>query len=125
MRALLNAMKKQNVPSRDLDPSKRAELEGYVRTVLANLIDRSIPLADIGKAILPQSKWRLLFSTSSATLGDLPRDATVYLHILDHENLDYILQFSKKTMGLDAITAKSKYTFDVSIPFSNCQIIQK
>lgn len=117
MRANLEAMKKQNVPSRALEPNKRMELEGYVRTVLNNRSDRSIPLANIGKEILPQSKWRLAFSTAGAVLGDLPSDATVYLNILDGENLDYRLQFSKKTMGLRSITAKSKYTFDVSLKF--------
>lgn len=114
MRAQLNAMRKQGIPSRDLGPEKRAELEGYVRTVLNNRSDMSIPLENIGEQLLPQSKWQLLFSTQSAVLGDLPRDASVFINILDEENLDYRLQFSKKTLGLNSITAKSKYTFDVS-----------
>lgn len=114
MRVQLNEMKKQNVPSGALQPSKLEELEGYVRTVLNNRKDLSMPFSEIGKELLPQSKWRLAFSTANAVLGDLPRDATVYLDILDEENLDYKLQFTKKTMGLSSITAKSKYTFDVS-----------
>ena len=55
-----------------------------------------------------------MFSTSEAVLESLPNDATVLLKIVNEDTLDYTLKFSKKTMGLDSLTAKCKYTFDVS-----------
>lgn len=114
MLVFLNTMQREGVSSKTMDPAKRSELEGYVRKVLAQRSEQSIPLRDIGQAIVPKSSWKLMFSTSNAVLESLPQDATVFLNILDQENLDYILQFSKKTLGLDSLTAKCKYTFDVS-----------
>lgn len=110
MLVYFNAMQKEGATSRTMDPTKRSELEGFVRTVLAN--KNGLRIQDIGQAILPKSDWRLMFSTSEAVLESLPNDATVFLNIVDEENLDYILKFSKKTMGLDSLTAKCKYTFD-------------
>jgi hypothetical protein len=107
MRAQLDGMKRAGVPSRDLDPTKRAELEGYVRQVVRKR-PSPVPLEKIG-AELPQSTWRLAFSTEGATLGDLPRDATVYLKFLDETIMDYVLQFSEKTFGLNSIKAKSRW----------------
>lgn len=112
MLVMLTAMQKEGATSRDMDPAKRNELEGYVRTVLANNRHKSLALKDIGRALVPKSEWKLMFSSTEAVLESLPNDATVFLSIRDEENLDYILKFSKKTMGLDALTAKCKYTFD-------------
>ena len=111
MIVLLTAMKRQGVTSKTMDPVKRNELEGYIRTVLATR--KSEPLASIGQALLPSSEWKLLFSTSSIVVESLPNDATVVLNILDSKRLDYTLQFSKKTLGLNSITARCHYTFDV------------
>ena len=111
MIVLLTAMKRQGVTSKTMDPVKRNELEGYIRTVLATR--NSEPLASIGQALLPSSEWKLLFSTSSIVVESLPNDATVVLNILDSKRLDYTLQFSKKTLGLNSITARCHYTFDV------------
>jgi hypothetical protein len=108
MRAQLDAMKRAGVASRDLDPTKRAELEGYVRQVVLKR-PSSVPLGEIGEQ-LPQSTWRLALSTDGATLGDLPQDASIYLKFQDMENVDYVLQFSEKTFGLNSIKAKSKWT---------------
>jgi hypothetical protein len=110
MRAQLDAMKRAGVPSRDLDPTKRAELEGYVRQVVQKR-PSLVPLEKIG-AELPQSKWRLAFSTEGATLGDLPRDATVYLKFLDETTMNYELHFSEKTFGLNSIKAKSRWVIN-------------
>lgn len=44
-------------------------------------------------------------------MGDLPPDATVVLDFIDESNLDYSLQFTKKTLGLRNIKAKSKWVF--------------
>ncbi|CAB9503479.1 expressed unknown protein [Seminavis robusta] len=112
MLVVLNAMQQEGVSSKTMDPTKRRELEGYVDTVLANRRDRSYPLQNIGTALLPASEWKLMFSTSDAVLESLPNEATVFLKILDEENLDYILKFPQKTLGLDSLTAKCKYTFD-------------
>jgi len=113
MLVFFNSMQQQGASSRNMDPVKRDELAGYVRTVLANR-PSLVPLKDIGKALVPSSKWKLMFSTSDAILESLPPDASVYMNILDEEYLEYVLQFSKKTMGLESLTAKSKYTVDVS-----------
>jgi hypothetical protein len=91
-----------------LDPTKRTELEGYVRQVVQKR-PSPVALANIGPE-LPASSWRLVFSTEEATFGDLPRDATILLQFLDESNVDYVLQFSGKTLGLNSIKAKSKWT---------------
>lgn len=110
MLVYFNQMQRDGVTSRTMDPAKRSELEGFVRTVLAN--KKGLRLEDIGQALLPKSEWKLMFSTSEAVLESLPNDATVFLNIQDEMNLDYVLRFSKKTMGLDSLTAKCQYTFD-------------
>jgi len=114
MLVLLRAMQKQGATSRTMDPAKRSELEGYVRTVLENNRHKSLPLKDIGRALVPSSEWKLMFSSSEAVLESLPNDATVFLNVKDEEHLDYILKFSKKTLGLESLTAECTYTFDVS-----------
>mmetsp|Transcript_21170 Transcript_21170/g.31395 ORF Transcript_21170/g.31395 Transcript_21170/m.31395 type:complete len:257 (+) Transcript_21170:163-933(+) len=110
MRAVLDAMEKENVPSRDLAAPDRALVESYVRKVVSER-PSAIPVKDIAR-VLPGSKWRLGFSTEGATLGDLPKDAEVQLEFCDKTRMDYILQFSKKTAGLDRLVAKSSYTVD-------------
>lgn len=114
MRVQLNAMKRDKVPSRDLPLKTRQQLESYVSQVA---IQRPSPVAlgDIAQ-VLPGTKWRLGFSTEAATLGDLPRDADVYLEFVDESKVNYILLFSEKTFGLKRLVAKSTYTVDVSIP---------
>mmetsp|Transcript_8722 Transcript_8722/g.12337 ORF Transcript_8722/g.12337 Transcript_8722/m.12337 type:complete len:216 (-) Transcript_8722:287-934(-) len=111
MRVQLQAMAQQGIPSRDLIPTKRAELESYVRKVVQERAS-PVPLAEIGERLLG-TEWLLVFSTQGAALADLPRDAKVLLEF-DQEDLklDYVLEFSKKTMGLNRLTAKSTYTFD-------------
>jgi hypothetical protein len=112
MRVQLDAMKRNKIPSRDLPLDKRQELEQYVNTVVSQR-PSPVALKDIG-AVLPGTKWRLGFSTEAATLGDLPRDAEVNLEFINNEKMDYVLEFSKKTLGLNRLTAKSSYTVDVS-----------
>jgi hypothetical protein len=79
MLVYFNQMQKDGVTSRTMDPTKRSELEGFVRTVLANR--KGLRLQDIGQAILPKSEWKLMFSTSEAVLESLPSDATVFLKV--------------------------------------------
>lgn len=79
MLVYFNSMQKDGVTSRTMDPTKRSELEGFVRTVLANR--NGLRLQDIGQAIAPKSEWKLMFSTSSAVLESLPNDATVFLNV--------------------------------------------
>ena len=112
MKVHLNAMRRDKVPSRDLPVDKRQELEQYVSQVVTSR-PSPVPLERIGD-VLPGTKWRLGFSSEAATLGDLPRDADVYLEFVDDAKMNYVLQFSKKTLGLNRLTAKSSYTVDVS-----------
>jgi hypothetical protein len=112
MSAVLDAMDRQNIPSRYLQAEKRDEVEGFVRKV-AKERPTAIPLKRV-KEVLPGSEWKLGFSTESATLGDLPKDAQVRLNFLDDERVDYVLDFSEKTFGLNRLMAKSTYTVDSS-----------
>jgi hypothetical protein len=112
MRANLEAMERQRVPSRALDPAKRAEIESYVRAVASDR-PSAIPLKQIA-TVLPGTEWRLGFSTELAALGDLPKDADVKLEFHDDSKLDYILEFSEKTLGLNRLVAKSSYEVDTS-----------
>eukprot|EP00541_Cyclophora_tenuis_P015180 CAMPEP_0116552482 /NCGR_PEP_ID=MMETSP0397-20121206/6516_1 /TAXON_ID=216820 /ORGANISM="Cyclophora tenuis, Strain ECT3854" /LENGTH=169 /DNA_ID=CAMNT_0004077447 /DNA_START=49 /DNA_END=555 /DNA_ORIENTATION=+ len=107
MRVQLEAMEKQGVTSRLLDPVRRAEIEGYIRKVAAERPSQ-VPVEEIGR-ILPGSKWRLAFSTDSAVLGDLPPGAEVRLEFFDDNKVDYILNFAEKTLGLNRLVAKSNY----------------
>jgi hypothetical protein len=110
LRAQLNAMKAKGIGSKDLDPLTRAAFANYARQIVAK---RPSPIAMSSVAAqLPGSSWRLVFSTEAATLGALPKDATVYLHFVDESNMDYSLRFSEKTFGLDTISAQSKWTGD-------------
>lgn len=110
LRVQLNAMKAKGIGSKDLDPLTRALFAKYARQIVTKR-PSPISMANV-KAQLPGTSWRLVFSTEAATLGDLPRDATVYLTFVDESNMDYSLRFSEKTLGLDAITAQSKWTGD-------------
>ena len=110
LRVQLNAMKAKGIGSKDLDPLTRAVFANYSNQIVSK---RPSPIAMSSvTAQLPGTSWRLVFSTEAATLGDLPRDATVYLSFVDESNMDYSLRFSQKTFGLDAITAQSKWTGD-------------
>jgi hypothetical protein len=110
MRAVLDAMESQNIPSRYLQTDKRNEVEALVRKV-ATERPTAIPLKSV-KDVLPGTEWRLAFSTETATLGDLPKDAQVKLHFVDDSKVDYILEFSQKTLGIRRLVAKSSYSVD-------------
>jgi hypothetical protein len=86
-------------------------METYIRQIIKDRTS-SIPFGELAK-ILPQTSWRLEFSTEAATMGDLPRDATVRLEFVDNQRMNYILQFTEQTFGLKRIVAKSTYTIQV------------
>lgn len=106
----LNAMQRQQVKSIQLTPDKRQELEGYVRRIVRRR-PSSIPLVQIA-TYLPQTTWALVFTTQALT-AELPRDATIVLTFQNDRQMDYSLVFSKKTLGLNRIVAKSTYAVDV------------
>jgi len=110
MRAQLEAMERQRVASKDLSLVKREEIQQYIANVATNR-PSTIPLKEIAR-VLPNTKWRLTFSTQEATLGDLPRDATVFLEFHDDNLVNYILEFSEATFGLNRLVAKSSYVVD-------------
>jgi hypothetical protein len=114
MKIQLDAMNKAGVASRDLEPTKRAELEGYIRQVVNNRPSNPPVWTDATfYTKLPGTDWRLAFSTEAAALGDLPRDATVHLKFNEgSDTMDYTLEFSGKTLGLESIKAKSKWFVD-------------
>lgn len=109
LKVQLEEMQKQNVKSIQLAVEKRQELERYAR-MIANR--RPSSLNEMGKQ-LPNSKWKLVFTTQ-ALADALPGDATIVLDFKTADKLDYCLEFSKKTLGLNRIVAKSSYSVDVS-----------
>jgi len=116
MRALLTAMGSSKVVSRDMRQDQRNELAGYVREVCDNKISPINVRQDLPNH-LPGTKWKLAFSTDPAALENLPRDANVYLYFHENNNLgvklmDYVLQFSQKTFGLNRIQAESTWDFN-------------
>jgi len=110
MARVLEVMNQQEIPSRNLKSETRDEVESLLRTIVSKR-PTVIPLKSVAE-VLPGTKWRLGFSTDSATLGDLPRDAFVELQFFDDKRMDYILSFSKKVVGIKRLIAKSSYTVD-------------
>jgi hypothetical protein len=104
-------MLKQDIKPSQLTADKRVELEGYVKRILERR-DSILPLNRLGDT-LPQTKWRMAFSTEPVMSEVLPKDATITLNFLDEKSVDYSLNFSK-TLGLKRLTAKSSYSVDVS-----------
>jgi hypothetical protein len=112
LKVQLEEMQKQDIKSIQLAPEKRQELERYARRIV-NRRPSSVLMTEMGKQ-LPNSKWKLVFTTQ-AVAADLPRDATIVLDFQTAtDKLDYCLEFSKKTLGLNRIVAKSSYSVDVS-----------
>jgi hypothetical protein len=107
----MQAMQKQEIKPSQLTADKRVELEGYVKRILERR-DSILPLNRLGD-VLPQTKWRMAFSTEPIMSEVLPKDATITLNFWDEKSVDYSLNFSK-TLGLKRLTAKSSYTVDVS-----------
>lgn len=105
MRVNLDAMQRQNVKSRDLDASKRIELAQYVEKVADAATKNTLKSQQ-----LPGCRYRLAFSTADSILNDLPRDADVYLNFVDDTTMEYTLQFSAKTLGLNSIKAVSNWS---------------
>lgn len=107
LKAQIDSLNRQGIPSRSLPSTKRFELESYTRAIIENKVS-PVPLGQVGQK-LPGTKWRLTFSTENAALSNLPRDATVHLNFLDDKHVDYCLRFGEKTAGLNSITAKSTW----------------
>lgn len=121
--AVFGEMNRSNIPSNTLDPELRNQITAFV-TKVASERPTAIRLQDVGK-VLPGTQWKLIFSTTTATLGDLPPDAQVQLDFSadaaapssndkKEGKMDYILEFSKKTFGLNRLVAKSTYSVDDS-----------
>ena len=106
-------MIKQNVNSFQLLPEKRTEIENYARRVVAKR--KSSSMDDISTQ-LPDTRWRLAFTTQTL-MSQLPQDATIVMEFLDSAKMNYALEFSKKTLGLNRLTAQSTYKVEVSFPF--------
>jgi hypothetical protein len=132
MKIRLDDMRRAGIGPRDLSAASRRELLGYVRRVVAQRRRRrtwaaeddddggggSSGAASTMAMALPGSEWRLVFSSEGeeeggggvAVVGDsLPRDSTVVLRFVDAHRLDYVLKFGKKTLGLDNLTARSRW----------------
>jgi hypothetical protein len=137
LRAQIEAMDQQHkrgtiIAGRDLkdDETKRNELEQYIQAVVEQR-PSPIPLADIGRVLTASPgryEWKLVYSTmkqqqQQQQQADMPpRDATVLLEFDNNDNDDndkkpkqfnYILEFSKKTLGLHRLIAKSTYQVDI------------
>lgn len=106
LKVQLDGMRQSGVASRDLEPAKRIELANYARQILRQR-NSPVPLHEVGQSLVG-SKWRMALATDESSEA-LPRDATVVLDFVDDARLDYQLQFSEKTFGLNRITAQSSW----------------
>lgn len=113
LRAQLNGMRKAGLSSSDLNPTKRLEIESYVRAVATKAMSPT-PLSQISQNI--KGTWRLAFSTEDAALKALPKHARVYLKFYNDGKgrLDYTLRFTKRVLALRNLTAKSYFEISVS-----------
>jgi len=106
----LRSMEAQKLTTANqIEPSKRGEIEGYIRQVV-NRRQSIIPLSELGRC-LPGTKWRLSFSTQGITNQSLPPGASIHLEFLNtpqNQQLNYCLEFTK-TLGLSKLTALSSY----------------
>jgi hypothetical protein len=119
LRTLLRSIQNSGVACRDLDPTIRATAVQYARSRSMRMpyheqqqTGEETKFRQLAQ-LLPGSTWQLVLTNHAATLGDLPRDATVYLKFVDDQTVDYALEF-KKTFGLDSITARSSWTCDAA-----------
>jgi hypothetical protein len=112
----LRSMEAQKLTTANqIEPSKRLEIEGYVRTIVKRR-DSSIPLYKLGET-LPGTTWRLNFSTQGVTNQSLPTGASILLKFQSppeqQQRLEYCLEFTK-TLGLSKLTAVSSYHVDTT-----------
>ncbi|KAG7369516.1 hypothetical protein IV203_027262 [Nitzschia inconspicua] len=114
----LKAMKEQDVRYTQLQADKRLELEGYI----ARIVERRpsiVPLNRLAE-VLPQTSWRLAFSTEPIMNEALPKDATITLNFINEEQVNYSLEFAK-TLGLKKLTAQSSFQVDKATGGVNIQ----
>ena len=111
LRVQLAALQKQGIAPRDLQPATRNTLCDYARNRCIQSPPSSTTLETDLPRQLPGTTWRLVLSNDAATLGDLPRDATVYYKFVNGETVEYTLEFAK-TFGLNSIKAKSTWDCD-------------
>jgi hypothetical protein len=120
MKVRLGDLVRSGMASRDLRPADREEISGYVRTIVAERGDGGTRTGELDLASeLPGTAWRLAFSGEDLSVdaeagpalgGGLPRDATVFIRFLPkNDELDYVLEFGKRTLGLDNLTARSRW----------------
>ena len=136
LRAQLDTILKQNILLQNLSAEKRQELSNYVQAVVEKT---ESPIDFAGKsgntmgtakfvAGVENKSWRMVFSTDNssednegenAAAGELPYGSTVLLRIGEfmgtEGNLDYVLKFSKRVLGLNELVAKSSCSVDVSL----------
>lgn len=136
LRAQLDTILKQNILLQNLSAEKRQELSNYVQAVVEKT---ESPIDFAGKsgntmgtakfvAGVENKSWRMVFSTDNssegnegenAAAGELPYGSTVILRIGEfmgtEGNLDYVLKFSKRVLGLNELVAKSSCSVDVSL----------
>jgi hypothetical protein len=110
MRAILTAMEKQKIQT--LEPIKRAELESYITKVVTQRIPPNNKISPLTAENLFDTSYRLAFSNLATSVNDLPKDATVLLEFTSDKSLNYRLQFSEKTFGLQNLNAICSYTLN-------------
>jgi len=115
LKAQLKEMEKRKLTAKYLTPEVRDILASYAKALAFS--PSPIPLTTIGKWI-PNTKWRLAFTTNAVALGDLPRDVQISLDIYpenvddNSKKLDYILTFPEYTFGIRDLRAKCSYQVD-------------
>lgn len=117
MKMQCDAMKNAKISSARLTDEKRNEIERYVRNIVKKW-DSPIPLSSLGLECKTDliGTWRLGFSTENVQLTALPKEARIYVNVLDEYELEYTLKFTKKVWGLGKLTASSFWRVDSKNP---------
>lgn len=105
MRAKINFLVDRKLPWTKMTLLERNELSNYVRQV-AN--ERSSLTGDMTK-VLPNTMWKLAYSTTDASESLPPTGSTLSLTFQDEEKAEYILEFGD---GGSRLTAESDWVYD-------------
>jgi len=111
MSIIVEEMKQRNTPCLSLGGKDRSLMKLYLERIIT-LRPSLISLTDIPR-VIPDSKWKLVYSTQDSTMENLPENASIYLDFKDDKDMNYVLQFSKQSndnnFGVQRIAAKSNY----------------
>lgn len=117
MRAKLNALLNQKLLWSQMNPLERKEVSNYVKQVAT---ERHSLTEDLSR-LLPNTSWKLAFSTSDTSESLPPPGSTLCLRFHDDLKADYVLEFGD---GGSKLSAESKWNYEpgtrtLSISYEN------